>query len=129
MKRHVTTFGFLLTCGWRGGVWAQDIQLELEQVKARRTQLEAQYDEQTRQCYQKLSVNDCKREVQISRSEVLRPVIARQRELEAVLRKQKADEQRDKAQERREAHEKRLIERGGNPVNLPLDPPVAPRQP
>lgn len=129
MKRHVTTFGFLLTCGWGGGVWAQDIQLELEQIKARRTQLEAQYDEQTRQCYQKLSVNDCKREVQINRSEVLRPVIARQRELEAVLRKQKADEQRDKAQERREAHEKRLIERGGNPVNLPLDPPVAPRQP
>lgn len=129
MKPYVTPFAFLLACAWGGGVWAQDTQLELEQVKARRTLLEAQYDEQTRQCYQKLSVNDCKREVQISRSDELRPVIARQRELEAVLRKQKADEQRDKAQERREAHEKRLIERGGNPVNLPLDPPVAPRQP
>lgn len=129
MKSFVTTCGFLLACGWGLGVCAQDPQLELERVKAQRSQLEAQYDEQTRQCYQKLNVNDCKREVQISRSEALRPVVARQRELEALLRKQKADEQRDKAQERRQAHEKRLIERGGSPVTLPLDPPVAPRQP
>ncbi len=108
---------------------AQDVEAELEQVKAQRARLEAEHDEQTRRCYQKLNVNDCKREVQILRSEALRPVITRQRELEAVLRKQKADEQRAKTQERREAHERRMQERGNNPVTLPLEPPVAPRQP
>jgi hypothetical protein len=107
---------------------AQETALALEKVKEHRSQLEADFDEQTRVCYQKLSVNDCKREVQLRRSDTLRPVIERQRELEALMRKQKADEQRDKARERREAHEKRMLDRG-SPVSLPLEPPVSPRQP
>ena len=115
---------FSAACGW-----AQETEAELERVKAQRSRLEAQYDEQTRGCYQKLNVNDCKREVQIARSEALQPIVAKQRELEAVLRKQKADEQRAKAQERREAHERRMQDRGGPPAALPLEPPVPPRQP
>ncbi len=123
---------FLWTClfGAVLAAWASpETDAELAQVKAQRSLLEAQYDDQARACYQKLNVNDCKREVQLNRSEALRPVIQRQRELEAEMRKQKADEQRAKAQERREAHERRLQERGGSSVTLPMAPPVAPRQP
>jgi hypothetical protein len=119
-----------LLAGWFcTALWAQAPEVELEQVKAQRSRLEAHHDEQIRQCHQKLNVNDCKREAQIDRSEALRPVVNRQRELEAVLRKQKADEQRAKALERREAHERRMQDRGGPPVALPLEPPVPPRQP
>jgi hypothetical protein len=129
MNQLVSCCAVVLVC-WGGlAAHAQDPQAELERVKDQRSRLENQYEEQNRQCYQKLNVNDCKREVQISRSDALRPIIERQRELEAVLRRQKADEQRDKAQERRQAHEKRLHERGGQPVTLPLEAPVVPRQP
>lgn len=124
-----TSWIALLAGGCCTALWAQTPEVELEQVKAQRSRLEAHHDEQIRQCYQKLNVNDCKREAQIDRSEALRPVVNRQRELEAVLRKQKADEQRAKAQERREAHERRMQDRGGPPAALPLEPPVPPRQP
>lgn len=129
MIKRTFLLGAWLTWACAPVMGSTDPSAELEQVKAQRSQLEAQFDEQIRRCHQKLNVNDCKREAQLTRSDVLRPVIQRQRELEAELRKQKADEQRAKAQERREAHERRLQERGGAPVSLPTEPPVAPRQP
>ncbi len=103
-----------------------ELQAELDRVKAERSDIEAQFETRNRQCYQKLQVNDCKRDVQWDRSEALRPITVRQRSLEAELRQHKAEAQRVKAQERREAHEQR-----GRGVARPSDaaPAQPPRQP
>lgn len=115
---------------WAGAVaWASpEIQAQLDQVKAERTRVDDHFDGLDRQCHQKLNVNDCRREVQLARSEALRPLTVRQRELEAALRKERAQDQRSKAQERREAHEQRQRDRTPKP-ELPLQPPESPRQP
>ncbi len=105
-----------------------EVQTQLEQVRAEKTRGEAGFDELDRQCHQKLNVNDCRRDVQLKRSEVLRPLTMRQRDLEAELRKERAQEQRAKAQERRESHEQRQRDRTPKP-DFPLLPPDSPRQP
>lgn len=116
----------ILACA---NAWASsEVQAQLEQARAERTRIEDHFDGLDRQCHQKLNVNDCRREVQLARSEALRPILMRQRELEAALRKERAQEQRNKAQERRESHEQRQRERSPKP-DLPVQPPETPRQP
>ncbi len=105
-----------------------EVQAQLEQVKSERTRVEASFDEFERQCHQKINVTDCRHDVQLKRSDAIRPLMARQRDLEAALRKERAQEQRAKAQERRESHEQRQRDRTPRP-DLPLLPPDSPRPP
>jgi hypothetical protein len=127
MSTPAFTGVFALTCLFSAAACATpELQAELDRVKAERSDIEAQFEARNRQCYQKLQVNDCKRDVQWARSEALRPVTVRQRSLEAELRQHKAEAQRVKAQERREAHEQR-----GREIVRPSEaaPAQPPRQP
>jgi hypothetical protein len=128
MRSWLTPWGLCLILSTSNAWSSPELQTQLEQVRAERTRVEDHFDGLDRQCHQKLNVNDCRRDVQLARSEALRPIMVRQRELEAALRKERAQDQRNKAQERRESHEQRQRDRTPKP-ELPRQPPETPRQP
>ena len=77
-----------------------DIDFELNQVKAQRAAVEADFDALLRDCYQRLNVNDCRAQVQIERSQALQPIKHRLRQLTEQQRQIKADQRREKIQSR-----------------------------
>ena len=77
-----------------------DIDFELNQVKAQRATIEADFDARLRDCYQRFNVNDCRNQVQSERALALQPIKQRLHQLTQEQRRIKADQRREKIQNR-----------------------------
>ena len=96
MKHFRTSFLFLMLLGTASGVYAQDslsqgldIASERERIKAERGQMEAEYSQSLRVCYQKLNVNSCKDDAFKIRLQKTNSLRAQERVLNDQERKQR----------------------------------------
>ncbi|MDI9329998.1 MAG: hypothetical protein QM527_01530 [Alphaproteobacteria bacterium] len=74
---------------------------ELLKIRSSMEQIEDVHAQQLRACHQKLNVTSCRQAVLASRVEALRPLIERERDLQTLARKQKADARRSQIESRR----------------------------
>jgi hypothetical protein len=91
-----------LALSWGDAAWA-DVDQELQDIKTQRSQLEEEFNQRLRDCYQKFNVTDCRKEVTSAKTKALFPLLEKQRELQARLRAEKADQRRAKILEKQSA--------------------------
>jgi uncharacterized membrane-anchored protein YhcB (DUF1043 family) len=93
---------FVLACSGASATQA-DLEQELQDIKTQRAQLEDVFSQQLLDCLQKFNVTDCRQGVLSAKAKALSPLKDKQRELQARLRTEKADQRRAKILEKQSA--------------------------